>query len=642
MRSFAAALSLVLGFGCASKPPAKAPTAPTPSAGNGGAEAEAAVDLSPVAAPDDLIAVGRLARPRTFIETLANWSGFPVHLSDVLPGDAQFLNQVIAWDAPVEVAAVIERHSSEKVAPPEYIVSLGLTSVNAALAAAKDKGYEATRVAPSVYRVPLNDEVFCAVAAAAGAAPARAVCSARWQNVEDLLPYATRGLPREDFGGKDLYLALKPAPLQQRYGQEISSLPLFVGIGLRQIQTDSPRLDRALADAAYGVAGELKSVAMQLDGFEVSARLDDSAKSLDFGYSFGFTKDEAFIAQLFQEAGKRSALPSEAFWDLPRTASGANFVVGFDPKRLAALFGPLAEITDAFLEQHKSQATYRNRWHSVFDSLPACFAGTARASGSAAPAKDATPQQLLASNLGWHVGLAETRADKLFKLFTDLEALLSDRETAKLLKELAPKENVPLPKMRHKVAKVNGFPARATEFIVDVPIALIEKFAEKRGLPKYMKDTKKPLSLMLVLVPDGERTYYSVAADEKLAISALEGARAGRDGKLRDNPELARLKEKPAIATGFSSLEAFFGSFASIARAANFDSEGALARAPNHGRSPWISRVEHVPHGSGLRVNANLSVPQGAFQDIAGVLPAIISMVGAQENASSSEVVKEK
>ncbi|MGC4089904.1 MAG: hypothetical protein QM756_18855 [Polyangiaceae bacterium] len=225
-------------------------------------------NLSPVAAPDDLIAVGRLARPRALFETLANWCGFPVHVSDLLPSEVRVLNDVVAWDAPVEVAAVLDRHSSEKVPPPEYVVSVGLTSLTKVLSAAKDKGFEATRVSSSVYRVPLSDEVFCAVAAAAGAAPVRLVCSASWQNVEDLLPYATRGLPREDFAGQDLYLALRPAPLQRRYGQEIGALPLFVGIGLRQIQSDSPRLDRALADAAYGLAGELKTLAMQLDGFE--------------------------------------------------------------------------------------------------------------------------------------------------------------------------------------------------------------------------------------------------------------------------------------------------------------------------------------------------------------------------------------
>ena len=334
MRSFAALLSFVLGFGCASKPPAKTPLATTPSPASSAVEGEGAVDLSPVAMPDDVIGVGRLARPRAFVETLANWSGFPLHLTDVLPSDAQFLNQVVAWDAPVEAAAVLNRHSTEKAASPEYVVSVGLTSLNAALAAAKDKGYEATRVSPSVYRVPLSDEAFCAIAAAAGATPARAVCSKHWQDIEDLLAYATRGLPREDFGGKDLYLALKPAPLQQRYAQEISSLPLFVGIGLRQIQTDSPRLDRALADASYGIAGELKTVALQLDGFEVSARVDDSTKSLDFGYSFGFTKDDSFTAQLFQDAGRRSSAPTDVFWDLPRTANAGNFFVGFDAKRL--------------------------------------------------------------------------------------------------------------------------------------------------------------------------------------------------------------------------------------------------------------------------------------------------------------------
>ncbi len=627
MRSRALALSVLAGFGCASKPPSAAPLAqaPTPSTV---AQSESAVDLSPVPTPDDLIAVGRLARPRTFVETLASWSGFPLHVADVIPAEAQILNQVIAWDAPLEAVAVIDRHSSEKVAPPEYVVSVGLASLDAALRAAKDKGFEVTRVSTSVYRVPLSDEVFCAVAAAAGTAPARLVCSAKWQSVEDLLPYATRGLPREDFGGRDLYVALKPAPLQARYGQEISSLPLFVGIGLRQIQTDSPRLDRALADAAYGVAGELKTLALSLNGFDISARIDERAKALDFGYSFGFAKDESFTAQLLQECGQRSSVPNETFWDLPRTASSGQFTIGFEPKRLATLFGPLGEISDAFLEQRNAPPTYRSRWRSVFDSLPIAFGGAARVSGSVPPAKELTPQNVFASNLGWHVGVQEVRADKLYKLMTDLEALIDDRETAKLIKELRPKENIPLPKVRHKVVKVAGFPARGTAFIGEIPFSLVEKLTEKSALPvaKNGKDAKKPVSVVVVMVPDGERTFYSVAADEKAALSVLEGARAGRDGKLGDNPELARLKEKPSMGVGFSSLEALFSPFAALAKAAKFDAQGALALAPNHGRSAWVTRVEHQPlQNGGLRVSATVSVPQGAFQDVAGIAPALIS-----------------
>lgn len=643
MRFRAIALSVLTGFGCASKPPAAAPLAQAPAPGSALAT-EPPADLSPVAAPDDLIVVGRLARPRTVVETLASWSGVPLRLADVLPSDVQVLNQVLAWDAPLELAAVIDRHSTEKLSAPEAVVSIGLVSTDAALSAAKEKGFDVTRVSTSVYRVPLSDEVSCAVAAAAGPARARLVCGSKWQHVEDLLPYATRGLPREDFGDRDLYLALKPAPLQARYGQELSSLPLFVGIGLRQIQTDSPRLDRALADAAYGVAGELKTLALGLESFSLSARVDDRAKALDFGYSFGLAKGESFTAQLIDDIGRRSSVPNDAFWALPRTASSGRFTVGLDAKRLATLVGPLGEVGDAFLEQRKAAATYRSRWRSVFDSLPSLFATNASASGSVAPAKEPTPQSIFANSLGWHVGVYEVRADKFFKFFTDLEALAADRETTKLVKELLPKENLPLPKLRHKVVKVAGFDARGTAFLGEIPYALFEKMSDKKVLSGVKgKDVKKPVSVAVVLVPDGERTYFSMAADEKSAISVLEGARAGRDGKLAENAELASFKEKPAMAVGFSSIEALFSRFASLAQAADFDAQGALARAPNHGRSAWLSRVEHAPtQGGGLRVNATVRVPQGAFQDLAGILPALIpSFKGRSSGHAEAPVTPE-
>ncbi|MGC4089903.1 MAG: hypothetical protein QM756_18850 [Polyangiaceae bacterium] len=304
---------------------------------------------------------------------------------------------------------------------------------------------------------------------------------------------------------------------------------------------------------------------------------------------------------------------------MPKSAHEGQWTVGLDGKRVATLMGPLAEIVDAFLEQHKSAPTYRSRWRSVFDSLPSALSSGAHVSGSVPVDKEVSPASLFASSLGWRVGVVDTRADKLFKLFTDLEGIVADRETQKLIKDLLPNEKVPLPKVRHKVVKVNGFPARATAFVMEFPAAMFDKLAEKQGVAKG----KKPLFANLVFVPDGERTWFSLAADEKVAISSLESARAS-GGTLREVPELQPLKQKPAITSGFFTLEGLFASLAGVAKAAKFDIENALTHAPNHGRTPWLTRFEHTPKGSGLRVRANVRVPRQAFADIGGVAPSVV------------------
>ena len=122
VRAFA--LGVVTCLGCASKPPP--PVVPPASAPQAQVvEAEAAPDLSPIAAPEDLVLVGRLSRPRLLVETVAGWAGLPVRLRDLLPQELRGVDSVLAWDAPIEVAAVLDRHSTAKVAPPLVHVGEG-------------------------------------------------------------------------------------------------------------------------------------------------------------------------------------------------------------------------------------------------------------------------------------------------------------------------------------------------------------------------------------------------------------------------------------------------------------------------------------------------------------------------------------
>jgi hypothetical protein len=404
VRAFA--IGLVTCLGCAAKPPpAAAPTAPSPPAAL--VEAETAPDLSPVAAPEDLVLVGRLSRPRLLVETIAGWAGMPVRLQDLLPHELRGVDAVLAWDAPIELAAVLDRRSTAKVAPPLIVLSIGLTSLPRALDLAREHGASPTRVAPSIYRVPVDDEVTCALAAAVGAAPARLVCGTEWQSVEELLPYATRGLPREKLGGDDLHLELRAAPLQRRYAQEIAAVRLLTGLLLRQGQSDSPRLDRVLTEAAYGVADELKAIATELDRFEIRARLDESNKALELGTVLSFSKDSSFTAQLFEDMGKRAAPPPAVFWALPRSAEGAGYAVGLDPKRIGTLTNVAAELLDAYLEQQKAPAGLRRRVRGVLDALPILASAEAHAGGALPLPKPASAVDRVNQRLGWRVSVAQ-------------------------------------------------------------------------------------------------------------------------------------------------------------------------------------------------------------------------------------------
>jgi hypothetical protein len=613
-------------LGCAAKPPP--PVAPAaPAAVAKVAEAEDPPDLSPVAAPEELVLVGRLSRPRLLVETVAGWAGLPVRLRDLLPEELRGVDAVLAWDAPLEIAAVLDRHSTAKVAPPLVVVSIGLTSLPRALDLAREHGSSPTRVAPSVYRIPIDEEVTCALSAAVGAAPARLVCGAEWQSVEELLPYATRGLPKENLGGDDLHLELRGAPLQRRYAQEIAAVRLLTGLLLRQGQSDSPRLDRVLTEAAYGVADELKSLATEIDTIELRARLDEGNKALELGGALGFSKDSSFTAQLLEDTAKRAAPPPAVFWDLPRTADTAGYAVGVDPKRIGTLTSVAAELLDAYLEQQKAPPTLRHRLRSVLDGLPLLASPEVNAAGAAASgSKPANALERLNQRLGWRVSVADVRADQLFKLLTDAEGVLADRALPKLVKDRFGVGAERLPKLRHRVVRVAGFPARATAFTLELPAALFDPASDSASTAKGKKPAPAPAAVpCVVLAPDGEKTWISFAQDEKSALARLEAARAGREGKLADVPELQPLKEASNLAGGFSSLEGLLRGLESVLPRRARNTGELFSHAQNHGRTPQLSWISLSQAGTALKLSGTLRMPQGVFQDLGGIIPWLIS-----------------
>jgi hypothetical protein len=621
--------ALLAPLGCGPSAPAAAPGS-NATANPPAAPVEAAPDLTPVAAPDDLVVVGRLARPRLLLDTTASWVGLPARLGDIIPKEYKAVEAVVAWDSPIEIAAVLDRHSTEKVALPIAVVTIGLTSVNAALDVARDRGLSPTRVAPGVYRVALDDDITCAVAASLGPSPARLVCSGEWKQVEELLPYATRGLPKEKLGNEDLHIELRGAALQRRYSQEISALRLLTGLLLRQAQTDSPRVDRALTDLAYGLADELKTVALELDRIELSARLDETHKFMELSTTLAFAKDSSFTAQMLDVAARRATVAPEAFFGLPGSAEGASFSVGGDPKLFAQAVTPVAELVDAYLEQQKAGIALRRRVRQVLEALPSFVVPSVQAQGSTPAPEKASAIERARYGFGWGVGITETRADNFTKVLSDLEGLVADRDFARLLKERASVEAHRIPKLSHHTVAVRGFQPRATVFNVALPPSLwaswgLVKRSEAPGA-KAGKATEKPLpAVAAIFVADGERTWISWGADEKASIARLEAARAGTGGTLRDMKALAPLASAKVTAGGFWTLANLLRSADSALRARGLDAGQLFNQAPNHGLTPQLIQMVVTQTNGAPAVRTSVQVPEGVFQDLGSIVPAVVA-----------------
>jgi hypothetical protein len=472
----------------------------------------------------------------------------------------------------------------------------------------------------------------CALAVSVGIAPVRLICSDSWQSVEELWPYASRGLPKENLGTDDLKLELRAAPLKRRYEQEIGAVRMLASLLLRQIQTDNARLDRALTDVAYGLADELKALAFDFDRIEVRAKLDDTGKMLEVGSGVAFVDQTSFYAASLRDVGQRSGPAPELFWKLPGSAPAASFGSGSDPKRLALPMAALTELVDAYLEQQKLGQALRRHVRGVVEALPAFAVANVQASFQTPLAKDPTPRDRLNQVIGVQVGIFQQRADRLSKLFTELSAVLTDRDFTRLAKERLGLDARSLPKMRTRAVRVAGFPARGSAFTLELPATLLARWPDSES--KADASAKKPKAqpggpgtVVVLLVPDGEQTWFSAAADEKTAVSRLESARAGKDGNLEQIAGLAPLKSERLVGGGFYTLEAMLGWLQMSAPGRPGDIAGLLSIAPNRGRSPAVVRWKVTENGKGHRFDSSISVPQGAFQDLAGLVPWIVSAV---------------
>jgi hypothetical protein len=608
------AVLLTLGCGKSSGPsPRDATTAPSAEV----AVAEPAPDLSPVPPPAELVAVGRIARPRTLVETLASWSGVPVRLTDVLPPEMRDLEHVIAWDAPLEVAAALDRKSTAKVPEPLFVASVGLVSIDKALELARDRGAGLTAMGPGIFRLNVHEDVSCAIAASVGMAPARLVCGNEWPDVEELLPYATRGLPTRDLGAYDVNIELVAEPVRRRYAQEITQLRAMAGLALRMASLDDKRFDSALTDVAYGIADELKALANEVDRVQLTAKLDMTGKTLDVAETLVLRTaglERSFVSQIIQDTGRRATPPPDVFWELPAEANSAGYSVSGDPQRFVSIVKSLGELADAYLEHEKVAPSLRKRIRRLIEAYPSMVGSGAFANGPAAVKSPLT-------SMGWSVGVANQRADVITATLSDVVGLLQDRELAKGLKKWFEVDPKILPKGRTQAVRVKGFPARGTSYTFDFPAAFVKRLSEidpKRS--GAAAEPVKAVSFTIIVVPDGERSYVAYGTEAKQLTTLLEGVRAGTQKKLADRTELAALRQGRSVWGGFWTLEALVQYMQDTL---GDRGQQMLARAPNHGRSPWLVRFDISEQASSLVLTGVAKIPRGAFQDAGSVLPDV-------------------
>jgi hypothetical protein len=160
----------------------------------------------------------------------------------------------------------------------------------------------------------------------------------------------------------------------------------------------------------------------------------------------------------------------------------------------------------------------------------------------------------------------------------------------------------------------------AQHFVLDAFLPGLAPSASKPGAKAKAAGVAKPLSVQVVVVPDGARAWFGVGGDLNLVVAKLAQALAAGGDNLGANPELASLKEANvgaaglATASGISSTvtqwAALLGSD-TLVGAEQFDVSQPL---PHLGRTP-IAFSLTAQAGKPASAVASLRVSKGTIED---------------------------
>ncbi|MCC6902715.1 MAG: hypothetical protein IT377_27330 [Polyangiaceae bacterium] len=615
---------------CGPQAPAKRPGTTPGSKEPGGVASGPAPDLSTVPAPASLVGVGRLGNPANVVDTLASWSKYPIDVRALIKKTEPEMANLLVFDAPIEVAVSLDDKGLGNFPQPFAVVSVGVSSVDGIVNFAKRQGQSARMLRPSVYLIAKGEGgPVCAVAPSVGKSPARLVCGDRQEDIDALLPYATRGLPSEALGKSELYIEIQAEPLRRRYAKELRQLrTMAMPFVMSELSMDSPRFDRALADAAHGLADEVLAVAEDVDKIRVEGGIDRSGGLINGTVSMKFKGQSSWTVQTMVDAAKRSKGVPEKFWKLPKDAEMATFGVGANAKRYEAIRKTMADLLDGALEKEKVPRKVRDQiselmletWTTEGDVVYA-HGEVAGAAASATATSAAQTRERIRSYLGWYViGVDEKPAkykgylDKLVKLYNDAQL----RQVVDKRLKVKPAD---LPKLSSRPSRVPGMPPGTTVYELNLPSAFFAKMDE--GMPGAKKAAAVPaLAIVMALVPDGDSTWVGLSADEKALNAKLLDMRKG-GSSLAAREGIAPLKASRGVSGGYFTVGNLVKSLVSGMQDAGLgDLTKALSMMPHHGETPMLMWTTVTSDG-GPGMVWTIQVPKAVVEDIGAVAPSL-------------------
>jgi hypothetical protein len=575
------------------------------------AEADVAVDLSPVAAPENLVVLATLRAPAHSVDTLMSWTGLGLDWRALLQAGpaAQFL-PVIDLDAPVDAAAVLDPRSKNK---PHlwFAASIGLTSRQGALDLFRGMDVPVDLVEPGVYSVRPNPNTLCFIASALGKAKVRLVCGQDRESLDQLTPYLTRGNPSDSTGNAALHVEVRAEPAWRLYGDKAQFLKLSIPMLLGEVSIGNAEFDAALRETASAAVEELTLTLADLKDLRLDARLEDTPAELSVVLGMDLRDSKSWAAAALASAETRASVAPDSFWKLPVDAREASYQARSNPESLQKALELLERVAQTGLNQLGASPAVQKDWPQALEdalSVPGPIVtarGKVPAKWIAAPANE---KEQLRANTGYLIVGAEDEGKRYGAL---LERTLKLYEDSALRKGLTQRYGLNASKFP-KVQSRKG-PPRLPEshvYALDVPASAFASLSGEKAKGADAKPATGTVPISILICRDGQRSWIAASSYPNLNEELLTGvlASSGPEATLARRAGLEALREAKANVAGFWTLTGLEESW-------RRPELKKLLASLGPSDVPLIGRA--TGHAAGPNGEAELHVPAQVFRDVA-------------------------
>jgi hypothetical protein len=578
-------------------------------------EGDESYDVSPVADPGPLVVHVRWKNPSATLDTAARVMRLPsafinanLHLAvqesvQELLGDkveAKAFAEVVELEAPIEFVLVADTSRGGPVPEPIHAVSVGLSSIGRARDAAKGRPH---KIAAGLWRVgppPQPWEDVCAIAASSGKSPGRLICTSGERELARIAPYVARNVPTLADPPSDVRAEVNFRPLFDKYGRQwitqVRGLPVIA----EELKNGIPSFDDALMDAATALATEAGALISDADKIVVDATVNESEGVLISG-KVSFLGKKSWLVQTVVDGANLAGPAPDIFWQLPASSETVNYSRAGDPARFDDILEVSRRLVEGALEKEKIGTQGDRKAISKLLRFPVKKgAPYVVASGHFATApKGNVMQDVLDATLGWQLfGIEDGPAAIKSYLDDAVAAYNRGGLQAYLKKEMgSDAKNLPIVK---KGGAPGGLGGAASGIEIRIPNlddpTAVMMTPPGRGAPPKAKTTD--VTIHVVLMPDGQRTWVGIGSDANALAQLMKGLKGPKPGadSISSRAELAMFKSGRHMSGGFTTLDGLFGSVrpmlsmmsrmggAGMSEMAQVNQ--VLARMPNKGKTP--------------------------------------------------------